>query len=133
MIKKKMQENPRIIVVQKLYSYYLNNVSEISFPNHRYKKFIKDVVNGTIERKELIEEVINKELSDDINVNKTEIILKLWIMAAIYEFMFMHKTPIKVVITEYLKVSDFFLDEGKKKYLNAILDKVSKKSRTLTD
>tara|TARA_Y100000590_G_scaffold240719_1_gene270716 strand:- start:7028 stop:7429 length:402 start_codon:yes stop_codon:yes gene_type:complete len=133
MIKKKMQENPRIIVVQKLYSYYLNNVSEISFPNHRYKKFIKDVVNGTIERKELIEEVINKELSDDINVNKTEIILKLLIMAAIYEFMFMHKTPIKVVITEYLKVSDFFLDEGKKKYLNAILDKVSKKSRTLTD
>ena len=108
MIKKKMQENPRIIVVQKLYSYYLNNVSEISFPNHRYKKFIKDVVNGTIERKELIEEVINKELSDDINVNKTEIILKLLIMAAIYEFMFMHKTPIKVVITEYLKVSDFF-------------------------
>ena len=124
-----MQENPRIIVVQKLYSYYLNNVSEISFPNHRYKKFIKDVVNGTIERKELIEEVINKELSDDINVNKTEIILKLLIMAAIFEFMFMHKTPIKVIINEYLKVAEIFVTDSQKASLNARWEKLARVSR----
>ena len=51
------------------------------------------------------------------------------IMAAIYEFMFMHKIPIKVVITEYLKVSDSFVDETQKGFLNAILDKASKLSR----
>jgi hypothetical protein len=54
-------QNPRVIVVQKLYGHYTNNESEISFPKHRYKKFIKDVVNGTIERKELINELIDKE------------------------------------------------------------------------
>jgi len=32
------------------------------------------------------------------------------IIAAVYEFMFMHKTPVKVVIAEYLKVSDFFVE-----------------------
>ena len=47
-------ENPRVIVIQKLYGYFLTNNSEVSFPRHRYKKFIKDVVNGTIERKDLI-------------------------------------------------------------------------------
>ena len=57
--------------------------------------------------------------------------LKLMIMAAIYEFMYMHKTPVKVVITEYLKVSDFFVDAPQKKFLNAILDKVSKLSRVI--
>ena len=51
------------------------------------------------------------------------------IMAAIYEFMFMHKTPIKVIISEYLKVSDFFFDDSQKSFLNAILDKISKVSR----
>ena len=51
------------------------------------------------------------------------------IMAAIYEFMFMHKTPIKVVISEYLKVSDFFIEKSQKSFLNAILDKVSKVTR----
>ena len=132
MTKDEALQNPRVIIIQKLYSYYLNKDSEITFPKHRYKKFIKDVVNGSIERKELIQSIIEKELKNDINDNKTELIIKLMIIAAIYEFMFMHKVPIKVVITEYIKVSDFFVEESKKKFLNAILDKVSKVSR-ITD
>jgi len=123
-------KNPRVIVIQKLYGYYLNKDSSISFPKHRYKKFIKDVVQGTIERKEVIQSLIDKELQEDINENKTELMVKLMIMAAIYEFMYMHKTPVKVVISEYLKVSDFFVESSQKGFLNAILDKVSKISRT---
>ena len=46
--------NPRIIVIQKLYGYFLNKESKISFPKHRYKKFIKDTVSVTIEREELL-------------------------------------------------------------------------------
>ena len=124
-----IRQNPRVIVVQKLYTHQLNKDSELTFPKHRYKKFIKDVVNGTIERKELIQDLMNRKLKDDINENKTELITKLMIMAAIYEFMFMHKTPVKVVISEYLKVSDFFVEDSQKGFLNAILDKVSKISR----
>ena len=126
MLHDEILKNPRIIVIQKLYGYYLNQDSKITFPKHRYKKFIKDVVNGTIERKELIQDLMNKELKDDINENKTELLVKLMLMAAIYEFLFMHKTPIKVVISEYLKVSDFFVENAQKRFLNAILDKVSK-------
>ena len=122
-------KNPRVIVIQKLYTHYLNKDSEITFPKHRYKKFIKDVVYGTIERKELIQNLMDKELKGYINEYKTELMIKLMIMAAIYEFMFMHKTPIKVVITEYLKVSDFFVEGSQKSFLNAILDKLSKVSR----
>ena len=44
------KNNPRVIVIQKLYGYFLSKDSEIVFPKHRYKKFIKDVVVGTIER-----------------------------------------------------------------------------------
>ena len=122
-------QNPRVIVIQKLYGHHLNKDSEITFPKHRYQKFIKDVVNGTIERKELIQNLMDKELKTDINENKTELMIKLMIMAAIYEFMFMHKTPIKVIISEYLKVADFFVQESQKGFLNAILEKVSKISR----
>jgi len=121
--------NPRIIVIQKLYGHHLNKDSELTFPKHRYKKFIKDVVKGTIERKELIQDLMKKELKDDINENKTELMIKLMIMAAIYEFMYMHKTPVKVIISEYLKVADFFVQGSQKGFLNAILDKVSKVTR----
>ena len=125
-------QNPRVIIIQKLYGYYINQGSEIIFSKHRYKKFIKDVVNGTIERKELIQDFIDEKLKNSINVNKTEFMIRLMIMAAIYEFMFMHKTPINVIISEYLKVSDFFVENSQKSFLNAILDKVSKVSRNKT-
>jgi len=124
------KNNPRVVIIQKLYGHHFNKDAELTFPKHRYKKFIKDVVNGAIERKDLIQDLINKELYKDLNVNKTDLLVKLMIEAAIYEFMYMHKTPVKVVIAEYLKASDFFVDESQKKFLNAILDKISKVSRT---
>ena len=122
--------NPRVIVIQKLYGNHLNKDSELVFPKHNYKKFIKDVVNGTIERKEYIQDLMDKELMSDINENKTELMIKLMIMAALYEFLYMHKVPIKVIITEYLKVADFFVQDSQKGFLNAILDKASKLTRT---
>ena len=124
------KDNPRVIVIQKLYAHHMNKESEISFPKHRYKKFIKDVVYGTIERRELIQNLMDKELKEDMNVNRTDLLIKLMIQAAIYEFMYMHKTPVKVVITEYLKASDFFVDGSQKNFLNAMRDKISKLRRT---
>ena len=59
---KEALQNPRVIVVQKLYGHHLNKENELNFPKHRYKKFIKDVVLGTLERKELIEETIKQHL-----------------------------------------------------------------------
>ena len=48
------QNNPRVIVIQKLYGKYYNKDEDLTFPKHRFKKFIKDVVNRTIERMSLI-------------------------------------------------------------------------------
>ena len=123
-------KNPRVIIIQKLYGKFFNKDQDLIFPKHRFKKFIKDVVKGTIERKEIIEELINKKLKSDINENKTDLLIKLMLMAAVYEFMYMHKTPIKVIINEYVKVADFFVEGGQKSFLNAILDKASKVSRS---
>tara|TARA_B100000686_G_C16552149_1_gene843178 strand:+ start:323 stop:721 length:399 start_codon:yes stop_codon:yes gene_type:complete len=122
-------KNPRIIVVQKLYAYFLNKESELTYPKHRYKKFIKDTVSGTIEREELLLENLKEILKDDFNPSRTDLILKLMILSATYELIFSHKTPINVVVSEYIKISDFFLETAHKGYLNAILDKISKNVR----
>ena len=39
------------------------------------------------------------------------------------------KTSINIIIKEYLNASNFFIDESQTKYLNALLDKISKKIR----
>ena len=122
-------KNPRIIVVQKLYAYFLNKESELTYPKHRYKKFIKDTVSGTIEREELLLENLKEILKDDFNPSRTDLILKLMILSATFELMFSHKTPVNVIVSEYIKISDFFLETAHKGYLNAILDKISKNVR----
>ena len=124
-----LNNNPRIIIIQKLYSYFLNKDSDLVYPKHRYKKFIKDTVSGTIEREELLLENLNMILKDEFNPFRTDLILKLMILSATFELMFSHKTPINVIVSEYVKISDFFLETAHKGYLNAILDKVSKNVR----
>ena len=104
----------------------MNPNSQIDFPKSQYKKFIKDVVNGTLERSDLIEETVNKYLYDDIDLKKTNKLLKIILFAAIFELMFKHNSPKKVIISEYLLASEFFLEKVQIGYLNAILDKISK-------
>ena len=103
-----LNNNPRIIIIQKLYSYFLNKDSDLVYPKHRYKKFIKDTVSGTIEREELLLENLNMILKDEFNPFRTDLILKLMILSATFELMFSHKTPINVIVSEYVKISDFF-------------------------
>ena len=45
------------------------------------------------------------------------------------KFLFKHNIPTKVVISEYLSVSEYFLEKIQIGYLNAILDKISKQIR----
>ena len=123
-------QNPRVIVVQKLYAQEFNKGSELTFPKHRYKKFIKDVVLGTLERKELIEETIQQYLSEDLNKKRTEKLLIILLHAAIFELLYRPQTSVNIIINEYLNSSEFFLEKNQKKYLNAILDKISKKIRS---
>ena len=124
--KKFKNPSPRVKIIQKIYNSLMNPDSEIEYPKNQYKKLIKDVVTGTLERSELIEETINNHLSDDINLKKTDKLLKIILFAAIFELMFKHNNPKKVVISEYLLASEFFLEKVQIGYLNAILDKLSK-------
>ena len=82
-----------------------------------------------MERSELIEETVNLYLSNDINLVKTDKLLKIILFAAVFELLFKHNTPTKVIINEYLLTSEYFLEKIQIGYLNAILDKIAKHIR----
>jgi N utilization substance protein B len=128
-LKKSKNSSPRIKVIQKLYNSLMNQDAVIEYPKNQYKKFIKDVVTGTLERTDLIEETVNTHLSNDIDLSKTNKLLKIILFAGRCELMFKHNTPTKVIISEYLLASEYFLEKIQIGYLNAILDKISKKIR----
>ena len=129
MANKKKNVTPRVKVIQKLYGNSLNPDADIEYSKNQYKKFIKDVVQGTIERNDLIVETIKKYIPEDLDLNRTDKLLKIIIFAGIFELMFKHNNPTKVIISEYVKTSEFFLEKAQIKFLNAILDKISKSVR----
>ena len=123
------KNNPRVIVIQKLYGKYFNEDENLTFPKHRFKKFIKDVVNGTIERDDVIKEEISNHLKTDLDLKKLDKVFQVIVKSAIFEFLYKPKISSKIIINEYLKASNFFIEDGQTKYLNALLDKISKKIR----
>ena len=124
------KNNPRVIIIQKLYGQFFNKEEKLAFPKHRFKKFIKDVVYGTLERDEVITVEINNHINTDLNMIRLDKVFQVIIKSAIFEFLYKPKTATKIIIKEYLNASNFFIDISQTKYLNALLDKISKKVRS---
>ena len=116
------KNNPRVIIIQKLYGKFYNDDDVLNFPKHRFKKFIKDIVTGTIERNDLILEELNTKLGDDFVFENLDKVFQTILKAATYEFMYKPQLSINIIIKEYLNSSNFFLENSQTKYLNALLD-----------
>ena len=116
------RNNPRVIIIQKLYGKFFNEDIEVEFPKHRFKKFIKDIVMGTIE--------LSEKLGDKFVIENLDKVFQTILKAATYEFLFKPNISINIIIKEYLDSSNFFLEDSQTKYLNALLDNIGKKLRS---
>ena len=123
------KNNPRVIIIQKLYGKLFNSEEQLFFPKHRFKKFIKDVVAGTIERDEILIEELDKNLSNEFRFNNLDKLFQVILKCATYELLYKPNVSIKIIIKEYLDASNFFLNDSQTKYLNALLDNIAKKIR----
>ena len=124
------KNNPRVIIIQKLYGKFFNEEENLSFPKHRFKKFIKDVVLGSIERNELIIDELETKLGNDFSFKNLDKVFQIILTAATYEFLYKPNLSLNIIIKEYLNSSNFFLEDSQTKYLNALLDNVGKKLRS---
>ena len=124
------KNNPRVIIIQKLYGKSFNDEEKLDFPKHRFKKFIKDVVNGTIERNDILIEELDKNFDNNFNLNNLDKLFQVILKSATYELMYKPNVSINIIIKEYLNASNFFLDYSQTKYLNALLDNIAKKTRS---
>ena len=104
-------------------------MKRLDFPKHRFKKFIKDVVTGTIERNEILTEELDKKFDNEFNFKNLDKLFQVILKSATYEILYKPNVSIKIIIKEYLNASNFFLDDSQTKYLNALLDNIAKKIR----
>ena len=124
------KNNPRVIIIQKLYGNFFNDEGKLLFPKHRFKKFIKDIVLGTIEREEVLIEEIKKTFGNELNFEKMDKVFQVILKSFTYEILYKPNVSINIIIKEYLDASNFFLELSQTKYLNALIDKLAKKLRS---
>ena len=124
------KNNPRVIIIQKLYGNFFNGEVKLSFPKHRFKKFIKDIVTGTIERDEVLIEEIKKTFGNEFSFEKTDKVFQVILKSSTYEILYKPKLSLNIIIKEYLNASNFFLEFSQTKYLNALIDKLGKNLRS---
>ena len=124
------KNNPRVIIIQKLYGNFFNGEVKLSFPKHRFKKFIKDVVTGTIERDEVLIEEIKKTFGNEFSFTKTDKVFQVILESSTYEILYKPKLSLNIIIKEYLDASNFFLEFSQTKYSNALIDKLGKNLRS---
>ena len=124
------KNNPRVIIIQKLYGNFFNGEVKLYFPKHRFKKFIKDIVTGTIERDEFLIEEIKKTFGDEFSIEKKDKVFQVILKSSTYEILYKPKLSLNIIIKEYLDASNFFLEFSQTKYLNALIDKLGKNLRS---
>ena len=95
------KNNPRVIIIQKLYGKFFNDDEELTFPKHRFKKFIKDIVSGTLERNDVILDELDKKLGDKFRINKMDKLFQVILKSATYEFLY--KPPPQITKTKILE------------------------------
>jgi N utilization substance protein B len=126
-----MKGSSRLIIIQKIYEKISDSQHEIIFPKSSYIRIIKKVFNGFFDKEIELDKILSANLSSNISFKNLDMILKIILKSAIFEIIYMPKIPFKVVIDEYLAVTEMYYDIKQKALVNAVLDSVFKSKSKL--
>ena len=122
-----MKSGTRIKLVQKIYEKINNSDGQIDFGKDPYLRHIKKVFNGYFEFESDLDQILQNNLSTELSVKNLDMLLKIILKASIFELKYCNKIPFKVVIDQYLDVTNAFYSNDQKRLVNGVLDSVAKK------
>ncbi len=89
------------------------------------KKYIKDIIEGTISNSESITQEISKNLKEDWKIERISKINLALLKLAIYEIKY-KKLPFKVVINEVVELAKKYGEDSSHIFINGVLASVVK-------
>jgi len=100
----------------------LPGVQELPVPDR--KKFA-DIVRGVTKQRAKLDEMIAGALTSGQSVERLDVILGTILRAGAYELFAHPKVPAKVVINEYVNVTQAFYDDREPALVNGVLDHIA--------
>ena len=139
----------RIAAVQALYRYELSGESTKAIisdfeQNHMFDtedttielkefKLFKQIVEGTVDRLKELDDMIKTSLSVEWPMERLEAVLRAILRVSVYELLAQGDVPLRVVINEYLDITNGFFTGNESKIVNGVLDRLGKILRPADD
>jgi N utilization substance protein B len=90
----------------------------------------KDVVAGTVSHKDELEQILTGALAQDWTWERVDRLVRAILMAGAYELIHRKDVPTGVAINEYVEIAHAFYAQGEQNFVNSVLDRVARQSRS---
>jgi N utilization substance protein B len=90
----------------------------------------KDVVEGTVAHKEELEQTLTGALAQDWTWERVDRLVRAILLAGAYELIHRKDVPTRVAINEYVEIAHAFYDQGEQNFVNSVLDRIARQSRS---
>ncbi|OMH87370.1 N utilization substance protein B [Candidatus Liberibacter asiaticus] len=85
------------------------------------------IIHGVMDRNQHIDLLISSCLTEKWSFSRLDMILCSILRAGVLELIECHSVPVEVIISEYVCIAHDFFYGDEPKFINAVLDKVSRK------
>ena len=89
----------------------------------------KAIVNGVVERQEVIDAAIMKRLATGWKIERLDATSRAILRAAVYELVAEISLPSQIILDEYVSLAHAFFEGAEPKFINGLLDTVSRDVR----
>jgi len=89
----------------------------------------KSIVDGTVERQETIDAAIMKRLASGWKIERLDATSRAILRAGVYELIAEISLPSQIILDEYVSIAHAFFEGAEPKFINGLLDAVSRDVR----
>ena len=90
----------------------------------------KAIVDGTVERQETIDAAIMKRLASGWKIERLDATSRAILRAGVYELIAEISLPSQIILDEYVSIAHAFFEGAEPKFINGLLDAVSRDIRS---
>jgi transcription antitermination protein NusB len=94
------------------------------------RPLFKDVVEGTVAHKDELEQTVSAALAEDWTWKRVDRLVRAILLAGAYELLHRRDVPPRVAINEYVEIAHAFYDQGEPSFINSVLDRVARQTRS---
>ncbi|RIY03572.1 transcription antitermination factor NusB [Aureimonas flava] len=91
--------------------------------------WFRDIVSGVVRGQTFIDPLIHSSLTTDWPLARLDTTLRAILRAGTYEVTARKDVPVAVIVSEYVDIAKAFYDEDEARLVNAVLDRVARRSR----